>query len=155
MSSNKVVREELERMYGHICMMHEGLHIDGYKKAKCNYKGKSIAKQLTLHHIKPRSQGGKATIENGAVLCRGCHDYLEQSDKNKKAELNRKLQEYKRAKIEFVDDVELPFEIVYQDISFEDKPQKKSKAQKKRQLRRERKKEKRKMQKLKKEYEDR
>lgn len=67
---NKQVREELERIYGHICMMHEGLKINGYSKAKTNYTGRAIQKQLTLHHIKPKSKGGATSKENGAVLCR-------------------------------------------------------------------------------------
>ena len=158
MGSNRAVRQELERIYGHICMMHEGLHINGYKKTKTNYKGRSIANQLTLHHIKPKSQGGKATIENGAVLCRACHDYLEQSSPREKAELNRKLQEYKRAKIELTDDIQLPFEIDMGEISIEDERpvvKKLSKKEKKRELRKQRKKEKKEMQRLKNFYEDR
>lgn len=158
MGDNREVREELERIYGHICMMHEGLHINGYRKTKTNYKGKSIANQLTYHHIKPRHLGGKATLENGAVLCRACHDYLEQSSPREKAELNRKLQEYKRAKIELTDDIQLPFEINMGEISIEeDRPviKKLSKKEKKRELRKQRKKEKRQMQKLKHEWEDR
>lgn len=162
MSSNKSVREELERIYGSICMMHEGLHINGYKKTKTNYKGKSIAKQLTLHHIKPKREGGKATIENGAVLCRACHDYLEQSSPEERRKLNNLLQEYKRAKINFVDDIELPFEINMAEISYdeEEKPKikKLTKAERKRQMRKQRKKEKKEkkeLEKLKREYEDR
>ena len=152
MSSNKEVREELERIYGSICMLHEGLHINGYKKIKHNYRGKSIANQLTLHHIKPRSQGGKATIENGAVLCRACHDYLEQSSPQEKAALNRKLQEYKRAKVDFVEEIDLPFEVVTTDLQVEPKM---SKKEKKRKLRKQRKKEKKELQRIRKEYEDR
>lgn len=152
MSKNQATREELERIYGSICMLHQGLHINGYKKTKNNYKGKSIANQLTYHHIIPKSQGGKATIENGAVLCRACHDYLEQSSPQEKAILNRKLQEYKRAKLEFVEEIDFPFEIVTTDLEVEPKM---SKREKKRILRKQRKKEKKEMQKLRKEWEDR
>ena len=152
MSKNQATREELERIYGSICMLHQGLHINGYKKTKTNYKGKSIAKQLTYHHIKPKSQGGKATIENGAVLCRACHDYLEQSSPHEKAILNHKLQEYKRAKLDFVEEIDLPFEVVTTDLQVEPKM---SKKEKKRILRKQHKKEKKEMQKLRKEWEDR
>ena len=63
-------REELERIYGHICMLHQGLNIKGYSKSKVKYVGKSIERQLTLHHLKPLREKGKTTVENGAVLCR-------------------------------------------------------------------------------------
>ena len=123
-TKNRVVREELERIYGHKCMLHEGLKIKGYSKSKANYKGKSILKQLTLHHLKPKREGGKATLENGAVLCRACHDYLEQTDSRTREELNNSLRQYKRnidnriAETEAMqvvivpeEDVEQPFEV--------------------------------------------
>lgn len=53
---NKKVREELEKIYGKRCMLHEGLKIKGYKHCKARYTGKSIEKQLTLHHIVPKSK---------------------------------------------------------------------------------------------------
>lgn len=67
---NKKVREDLEAIYGKICMMHQGLHIKGYKYCKARYSGKSLEKQLTLHHIIPKCKGGKTSTENGAILCR-------------------------------------------------------------------------------------
>ena len=67
---NKKVREQLEQIYGKTCMLHEGLKIKGYKYCKAKYTGKSIEKQLTLHHIIPKSKGGETTIRNGAVVCR-------------------------------------------------------------------------------------
>lgn len=54
---NKSVREELERIYGKHCMIHQGirsLRPPTPKNAK--YKGKSIASQITLHHLKPRRE---------------------------------------------------------------------------------------------------
>jgi len=99
MSSNKTVREELEKIYGEKCMMHEGLKISGYKYCKVKYKGKAIEKQLkhqlTLHHIKPLREGGKTTVDNGAVLCRGCHSFLEETSPEKRMQLNRALIDYK------------------------------------------------------------
>lgn len=70
MSSNKHIREQIEKIYGKKCMLHEGLKINGYSLSKMNYKGKSIEQQLTLHHIKAKSKGGATSIENGAVVCR-------------------------------------------------------------------------------------
>lgn len=149
--SNKIVREKLEKMYGKICMMHQGLKIKGYSKSKVNYTGKAIERQLTLHHIKPKSKGGATSVENGAVLCRGCHDFLEQSDEQTKNELNRLLVEYKKVKLEKVDDVEIPFEFNFVEISID----KQGKIKAKRLKEKEKREEKRELQMLKKEWEDR
>ena len=152
MSKNKKkTREKLEAIYGKQCMMHKGLHIKGYSKSKINYSGRAIREQLTLHHIKPRSKGGATSVENGAVLCRGCHDFLEQTDSKTRSELNRMLIEYKKAKIEKVDELELPFEIHFAELTID----KQSKVKLKRLRQDERKQKKREMQKLKKEWEDR
>ena len=48
--SNKLIREELEQIFGHICMLHEGLKITGYTKSKVNYNGKSIQNQNDISH---------------------------------------------------------------------------------------------------------
>ena len=118
---NKKVREELERIYGKICMLHEGLKIKGYKYCKARYSGKSLEKQLTLHHIIPKSKGGETSIRNGAVLCRGCHDFLEQTSQRQRDYLNKKLQEYKKCKVEFVEEVELEIDVAVTDFIPEEK----------------------------------
>lgn len=149
--NNKVVRQKLEAIYGKKCMMHEGLKIKGYSKSKINYTGRAIRDQLTLHHIVPRANGGATSVENGAVLCRGCHDYLEQTDGITRKELNRLLVEYKKIKIEKVDDIDLPFTMNFAELTIDQKGNiklKRLRAEEKR-------KEKREMQKLKKEWEDR
>ena len=108
---NKIVREELEKIYGHICMLHEGLNIKGYSKSKIKYTGKAIERQLTFHHIKPRSKGGATCVENGAVLCRGCHDYLELTTPENREKLNDLLKRYKKIRVEQTDEIETDFEI--------------------------------------------
>ena len=118
---NKKVREQLEQMYGKICMMHEGLHIKGYKYCKARYSGKSLEKQLTLHNIIPRSQGGETSARNGAILCRGCHDFLEQTSQKQRDYLNKKLQEYKKTKVELVDELPLEIEVTFTDFVPEEK----------------------------------
>lgn len=148
---NKTVREKLEKIYGKQCMMHKGLNIKGYSKSKINYSGRAIREQLTLHHIKPRSKGGATSVENGAVLCRGCHDFLEQTDSITRAELNRLLVEYKKLKVQNVDDIDIPFALNTAELSID----KQGKLKLKRIRADERKQEKRDIQRLKKEYEDR
>jgi len=108
---NKIVREELEKIYGHICMLHDGLNIKGYSKSKIKYTGKAIERQLTLHHIKPKSKGGATSVENGAVLCRGCHDYLELTTPENREKLNDLLKRYKKIRVEQTDEIETDFEI--------------------------------------------
>ena len=86
------------------------------KPTKGKYKGKSIALQLTYHHLKPKHLGGKATVEKGANLCRRCHDWLEQLSNTDREQVNNELREYKRqhsqeCTVEFVDYLPLDFEV--------------------------------------------
>ena len=60
-NKNKIIRLELIKIYGKICMLNEPL-------TKKNY--------ITLHHILKRELGGKTSIENGALLSRLMHEYL-------------------------------------------------------------------------------
>ena len=54
---NKSVREELERIYGKHCFIHQGIRkLKPPTPRKAKYKGKSIASQITLHHLKPRRE---------------------------------------------------------------------------------------------------
>lgn len=121
MSSNKAVREKLERIYGHICMLHEGLKINGYSKSKVRYKGKSIEQQLTLHHLKPKSKGGATSVENGAVVCRGCHDFIEQTTPENRNRINNMLQRYKECIVEYDDDFKVGVELDLAEIELTDK----------------------------------
>lgn len=95
---NKSVREELERIYGKHCMIHQGIRkLNPPKPRKGNYKGKSIASQITLHHLVPRRKGGPTTLENGSLACRSCHDWLEQLSEVEREKVNDELREYKRS----------------------------------------------------------
>lgn len=133
---NKKVREQLEQMYGKICMLHEGLHIKGYKYCKARYSGKSLEKQLTLHHITPKSKGGETSVRNGAILCRGCHDFLEQTSQKQRDYLNKKLQEYKECNVELVEELPLEIDVAVTDFIPEEK-EKYNRAKKKAQDRKE------------------
>lgn len=54
---NRSVREELERIYGKHCMIHQGIrNLRPPTPKNAHYKGKSIANQITLHHLKPRRE---------------------------------------------------------------------------------------------------
>jgi hypothetical protein len=55
MSSNKSIREQLEKIYGRKCMIHEGIRtLKRPVPRNARYKGKSIANQLTMHHLTPK-----------------------------------------------------------------------------------------------------
>lgn len=71
MSSNKKAREKLEQRYGKECFI-EKLHLrKDDKPRKYTSKGQmKRMKQLTFHHVLPKSAGGKATVENGVLLSR-------------------------------------------------------------------------------------
>ena len=95
--SNRSAREMLERIYGKHCFIHEGIRkLNPPKPHKGTYKGKSIASQLTYHHLKPKHLGGQATVENGANLCRRCHDWLEQLSEQEREKVNDELRAYKK-----------------------------------------------------------
>ena len=97
MSTNKSARQELERLYGKECFI-DKLHLrEGTQK---RYTGKGQLKrmkQLTYHHIKMRKDGGKATVENGALLSTENHAWFHKQSEEKQAEMNRAFQEYKMA----------------------------------------------------------
>ena len=121
MAKNRQIREKLEEIYGHTCMLHQGLKINGYSKSKVNYAGKSIEKQLTLHHIVPKSKGGATSVENGAVLCRGCHDFLENTSKANRDKINGLLIKYKQCVLEYGDDFTTGIEINMAEIELNDR----------------------------------
>ena len=98
MSINKSIRKQLEKTYGRKCMIHEGIRtLKKPKPIKVKYRGKSIANQLTLHHLIPKSKNGSTTIENGILCCRMCHDWIEQLSEEKRRKINEELRNYKRS----------------------------------------------------------
>lgn len=40
---------------------------------KCRYCGRTDAKEYIIEHIKPRDQGGLATLDNLVVACQSCN----------------------------------------------------------------------------------
>ena len=138
-NSNKKAKEELIRLYGAECFI-ERLHLrpDSSrvytgKQAEYMRKHQQQLKRLTYHHIKERCQGGKATVENGALLSEGNHRWFNQQSKENQAKMNdafqelkRKIDEARECKIELVDTLDIGVDIKFAEISFSDeiKPQK-------------------------------
>lgn len=63
--------------------------------AEKRFKGKKIPKQLTYHHLRHKSDGGKATVENGAVVDATAHAYLHSLPRHQEEIINNMLRAYK------------------------------------------------------------
>lgn len=108
--SNKKAKERLIQLYGEECFI-EKLHLrvdtePRRYKSKGQYKR---MKQLTYHHIRERQHGGKATVENGALLSAENHEWFNKQSKEAQRQMNELFQQYKQSvecKVEFVDDLE-------------------------------------------------
>lgn len=118
---NKRAKEELIRRYGAECFI-ERLHLRDDKDRKYTGKGQyRRMKQLTYHHIKMRKDGGKANVENGALLSAENHNWFHQQPMARQREMNDMFQELKRELdhigIEYVDDLETPIKVNTVSIS--------------------------------------
>ncbi len=122
MKSNKKVKEKLIKLYGNECFI-EKLHLRKDTEPR-KYKSKGQMKrmkQLTFHHIKERRKGGKATLENGALISAENHSWFHKQPKEKQRMMNDMFQKYKELKVEFVDDLELPFEIKFTEFKIDER----------------------------------
>lgn len=175
--SNKKTRILLASIFGSGCMFKKA-HVEQfveklgiiktYKRFKAEQrytskKAKILEQRLTLHHLQHRSEGGKATIENGAVINELAHRYIHSLPRNQEEVINDYLREWKRqhyskAEIELVDELDEEYDLELAEISVVDETiafKKLSKEQKKQEYDKQKRKEKIEMQRLKKEYEDR
>lgn len=96
--SNRSIKQRMIAKYGKECWI-DKLHIRKDDTPKV-YKGKGQLKrmkQLTFHHIKERSKGGRATEENGALLSAENHEWFNKQPKEVQDKLNQIFQEYKKS----------------------------------------------------------
>lgn len=113
--SNKKARKKLIKLYGAECFI-EKLHLRKDKEPR-RYTGKrqyEKMKQLTYHHIREKQHGGKATVENGAILSEENHIWFNEQPKEAQKQMNELFQQYKASvecKIEFVEDLDTRFSI--------------------------------------------
>ena len=122
--SNKKAKEKLIALYGAECFI-EKLHLRVDKEprrytSKGQYKR---MKQLTYHHIKEKRNGGKATVENGALLSEENHMWFNKQSKQEQKQMNELFQQYKQSiecKVEFVDNLDTRFSIASAIIVPED-----------------------------------
>lgn len=132
MSSNKKVKEELIRRYGAKCFI-EKLKLRTDTEPR-KYKGKGQRqkmKQLTYHHIKMKKDGGRATVENGALLSAENHAWFHKQNPQDQAIMNAMFQEYKKqyeeCQVVFVDELDLGFEVKAMEFHIDEREQKKEK----------------------------
>ena len=132
MSNNKKAKEELIRRYGAECFI-EKLKLRKDTEPK-RYKGKGQMKrmrQLTYHHIRMKKDGGRATVENGALLSAENHAWFHKQSPRDQAIMNEMFQEYKRqyqeCQIVFVDELELPFEVKTMEFHIDERELKRTK----------------------------
>lgn len=107
--NNRGVRQQLEAKYGKGCMFKkchakeqiEALHtIKTYKifLATTRYSGKKIRQleaNMTLHHLRHRSEGGKTDEENGAIVSEMAHRYIHSLPRDQEEVVNNMLRRFK------------------------------------------------------------
>lgn len=113
--SNKRAKQRLIELYGAECFI-EKLHLrKDTEPRKYSSKGQyKRMKQLTYHHIQERSNGGQATVENGALLSTENHEWFNRQSKEAQRQMNELFQQYKASvecKVEFVDNLDIRFSI--------------------------------------------
>lgn len=104
--SNKRAKQALIEIYGNGCMFEKariaekieqmgGIRTYRSYVAEKRFKGKSIKKQLTYHHLRHKSDGGPANVENGAVVEATAHAYLHSLPRHQEEIINNMLRLYK------------------------------------------------------------
>ena len=112
---NKRAKEKLIELYGAECFI-EKLHLRKDKEPrKYTSKGQyEKMKQLTYHHIREKQHGGKATVENGALLSEENHIWFNEQSKESQKKMNELFQKYKASvecKVEFVEELDTRFTV--------------------------------------------
>ena len=131
MSSNKRAKEELIKIYGAECFI-DKLKLRDESGRRYTGKGQmKKMKQLTYHHIKMKKDGGRATVENGALLSAENHAWFHKQNPQDQAIMNAMFQEYKKqyqeCEVVFVDKLDLGFEIKAMEFHIDEREQKKEK----------------------------
>lgn len=83
------------------CMRRSVLKLwDGIKTFKTfveerRYKGKKISHQLTVHHLKHISEGGKTNLENCANIAEVAHQYMHSLKREDEEIINNWIRDFK------------------------------------------------------------
>lgn len=108
-ADNSKARRRLEKVYGKGCMFKKA-HIEErieslrtiktYKKflKETKYTGKKIKQleeNMTYHHLRHRSEGGKTDLDNGAIVNELAHRYMHSLPREQEEIVNNMLRTYK------------------------------------------------------------
>ena len=120
-NGNKKAKQKLIELYGEECFI-EKLHLrpGGYTENYTSQGQYKRMKQLTYHHITKKEHGGKATLENGALLSAENHVWFNKQSQAKQAELNAIFQQYKLGILEMHNGKIIQSEIVQLDLKMEE-----------------------------------
>ena len=108
--SNKKARKKLIKLYGAECFI-EKLHLRKDTELR-QYTGKGQYEKMK--HIREKQHGGKATVENGALLSEENHIWFNEQSKESQKQMNELFQKYKASvgcKVEFVEELDTRFSI--------------------------------------------
>lgn len=87
-SKNSKARKKLEKIYGKGCFMERA----GIRKITGFRKDADI---MTYHHMRHVSEGGKATVENGANLALENHEFLHSLPREEEEKINNEIRRWK------------------------------------------------------------
>lgn len=105
-NKNRSAKKELERLYGKGCFFNrahcaERIEAMGgiktFKKfvQERRFKGVPISHQITFHHLQHKSEGGKATVANGANIEEIAHQYIHSLPRDQEEIINDMLRDFK------------------------------------------------------------
>lgn len=124
MSKNTSARRELERLFGKICMIEELGIRNIPKEQRRKIKGYTrFDDVITFHHIKKKEKGGKATVENGALLKGYNHRWLHSLPIEKQNIINECLIEFKASVLQATSqglEADSPISVSYKDFQLSD-----------------------------------
>ena len=120
MSGNKKVHKQLALIYGEKCMFLAS-HCDdaSYRTYQGRYTSKEmkrLVKTLTVHHLKHKSEGGKATIENCSLVNELAHRYLHSLPREYEEIINDRIRKWKECKV-IETELEIPIQVNFASIS--------------------------------------
>ena len=112
MSDNTKGRHQLEQIYGKGCMfkkakVEEQIYALRQKRIIKSYKSflketkytlkkiRQLEGNMTYHHLKHRSEGGKTNVENGAIVNEMAHRYMHSLPREDEEVINDMIRHYK------------------------------------------------------------